>query len=281
MKGFFMKHIQKIISFVLLLSTQTTTPWSFTDTVSNASNNVTGWFSKQETQSSAKEYDLLEKAGTPTPITISNNSGNITVTTWNKKSIMVEAIKKGSEEQIKNNSFTVTIKDDAATIVATNKSADQKPGTIDFNLIIPRSSPLTIRTDTGSIHLHEGVNNSDIQTFSGSIRIENAAQNIIARAPEGTVTIEQQTMPDQGSFLVEAKGNITFVLPTHSNANLSAKTISGKIFSDLFVTIEPITTKLDKDAFKRMQREIKGTLGSGGIPMTLESTSGTIRILEV
>lgn len=272
-----MNLTKKIILLLTCICTQTITPRSLYETVSETASSAAGWFSKQESQTSAKEYEIPDKS----PISLTNHAGSITVTTWNKRAIMVEAIKKGSEEQINNTTFSVTIKDEGVTITTAAKQKDQREAAIDFNLIVPRSSLLNIRTESGSIHLHEGVNNSDVQTNAGSITIENAAQNVIARAPEGSITLEQRSLPKDGSFLLEAKGDIKVVMPEQSSANLSAKTITGKIFSDLFVTIEPITTRLDKDAYKRMQHEVRGTLGSGGIPMTLETMSGTIHIFEM
>lgn len=273
-------NIMNYLSYMLLVSFCCTTislfPWSFSESISNASSKVTTWFSKQETQSSTKEYDIPDQV----PIILTNHAGTITVTTWNKKAMMVEAIKKGTEDQIKTSTFSVHIQDNAITINTSSLVPDQKPAMIDFNLIIPKSSPLTIRLETGSLHFHEGVNMLDVQTNNGSIIIENATKSVIAHAPRGSIIIEQQILSSNGSFLLEAHDNITFILPKQSNINLSAKTISGKIYSNLFITLDQITTKLDKESYKRMQREVIGTIGNGGIPVTLESISGTIQIVE-
>ena len=248
--------------------------WSFSGMVSDATSSVSSYFSSKATEASSKEYAM----GIHTPITVTNNRGTIKVTTWNKPALMVEAVKYGSEADLKYTSFAVTIDQDSVTIT-TETHGKHKPAAIDYTLIIPRSAPLTVRNESGNIALYDTHANIDLQTLDGSIKIEQANKSIRAQAQHGHVTIEQQELHRDGSIFVEADRDISLILPENANALLNASAPHGKITSDIYVTLDPITTKLDKDSYKRLQHTVKGTMGAGGVPITLETERGSITIL--
>lgn len=249
--------------------------WSFSGIISDATQSISSYFSTQNTQSSSKEYVM----GLHTPITLNNQNGAIKVTSWNKPALMVEAIKRGSDEEIENTTFSVSVQEDMVTITTETLNDQQKTAAIDYTLIIPRTAPLNIRSNSGNITLYESNANIDLQTLRGSIKIENATKSIRAQAPRGEVTIEQPEFSRDGSIFVEAERNISLVLPENANALVHAHAPQGKIYSEIYVTLDPITTKLDKDAYKLLQHSIRGTMGAGGAPVTLESTRGSITIL--
>ncbi len=251
--------------------------WSLTDSISDAATNVSSWFSKQQTQTSSKEYAITLTS----PINISTN-GSVAVTTWNKPAIMVEATKKGSEEAIKTSKFNVTIKNDdekSVVIGAEQQSRDAQRATIDYVMIVPRTAPLTIRTESGNIRVQEHKADLDAQTLDGTITLEQTTKNVKAKAPRGSITAEQHELKDDASIFLEAERDITLVMPEDANANISAHTTNGKISSEIFITLDPMTTRLNKEAYKRMQQHVRGTTGAGGVPITLESIKGNITII--
>lgn len=264
---------KKAIITLVFLSPTPLFPWTFSGMISDASSSVASYF-KKEAHVSSKEYAI----GAHVPVTLTNHQGTIKVTTWNKPSLMVEATKYGSEEDLKHSSFAVTVKDDLVTIATAHNTTSTAPA-IDYTIIIPRTSPLTIRADSGNISVYESNANVDVQTLDGSIKIEQATKSIRAHAPHGEVIIEQQDLHRDGSIFVEAGRNISLIIPENANATLQAKAPSGKINSDIYITLDPITTKLDKDTHKRLLHSIKGSMGAGGIPVTLETTHGSINIL--
>lgn len=270
-----MNAIQKkaFVTLAFLLPTSLF-PWTFSGMISDATSSVSSYFNTKEAESSSKEYAM----GLHTPITLTNHSGSIKVTSWNKPALMVEAVKHGSEEERKYTSFAVTIQDDNVTIT-TETNEKHKPAKIDYTLIIPRTAALTVRAESGNISLYDSHANIDLQTRDGSIKIEQATKSIRAQAHHGHVTIEEQELNREGSIFVEADRDISLIIPENGNAMLNANAPHGKITSDVYVTIDPITTKLDKDAYKRLQHSIKGTMGAGGVPITLESARGSITIL--
>ena len=81
-------------------------------------------------------------------------------------------------------------------------------------------------------------------------------------------------------LILEAYSNITLSLPTETEADIHAKTHSGVITSDHYLTLKPLTTKLNQQAWSNIKKEINALLGGGGSQINMLSTTGNIRILE-
>lgn len=267
----------KKIICTCLFTISSLTAWSLNEIASDASETISGWFSKQEKSTSSKEYAVKENYS----LSITNQKGSISITTWNKPLLMVEATKRGTEQEIKNAKFTVTVNDDEETVVITSESrmSNKKPVTIDYALIVPQKASLVIRTESGNIFTQETQGNLDLQTLTGSISIEQSSKTVHAKAPHGSITLEQRTVPADASIFLDAERDITLIMPENANTKIRASTVQGKVNSDIYITLDPITTKLDKDSYKNIQQHIRGTTGAGGAPITLESTRGTIQII--
>lgn len=253
--------------------------WSIGEVVSDTTSKVSSWFTKQQTQTSKKEYAIK----TTSPITLTNHRGSVKITTWNEPTIMVDATKRGTEEEIAHTKFMVSIGGDAektVTIATEPRGKEKKLAAIDYALMVPRSAPVTVRTDSGNISVQDHGANLDLQTLDGSIAIEQSAKNVKAKAPHGNITVEQNELKDDASIFLEAERDITLVMPEDANTSINAHTTHGKIISDtIYLTLDPITTKLNKESYKQMQQKVRGTTGAGGVPITLESIRGNITII--
>ena len=266
--------LKKIWFLSLCIITQTQA-WSLNEIAADTSETISSWFTKQQKQTSSKEYPIKKDSS----ITLINHNGSISITTWNKPILMVEATKRGSEQEINITSFSVTIEDSAVTIATHERTDGKKLAALDYALMIPRTASLTITTESGNITTQENQGDLILQALDGSISIEQSSKTVRAKAPNGSITLEQRTVPAESSIFLEADRDIILVIPENANTRINASTISGKISSDIFITLDQITTQLDKEAYKRMQKQVHGTTGAGGAPITLESTHGDIQII--
>jgi len=271
------KIIFQTITCICLITVSHLNSWSLNEIAADTSETISGWFTKEQKKTSSKEYPVKPECA----ITVTNHTGSISITTWNKPTLMVEATKRGSEQDINHAKFTVTVNDEDATVTINSESriSTKKSVAIDYALIVPQKASLIIRTELGNISTQETHGNLDLQTLSGSISIEQSSKTVHAKTPNGSITAEQRTVSADASIFLDAEYDITLIMPENANARISASTIQGKINSDIFITLDPLTTTLNKDAYKRMQQQIWGTTGAGGPPITLESTRGTIQII--
>lgn len=192
-------------------------------------------------------------------------------------------------------------------------------GTIDYQFIVPAHIKLNLHTETGNIRVHDVKGpvvaravNGDItigkiahmvsaQTIeSGSITIEKVQDNIKAVTNKGNIDIKDATKcvlanTQKGNITTccntiaakskiklnsDTSGAITLAMPTSANATVHGKTEHGRLTSDLDITMQPFTTKLNRQTRRDFERQVNGTIGTGDAEIQLSSNRGNIRIME-
>jgi hypothetical protein len=106
----------------------------------------------------------------------------------------------------------------------------------------------------------------DLQTGSGSIRLQNIAGELKARTGSGNIEAEGQQTGDWD--LNTGSGGIRVRLPESSKFNLMARTSSGSVSTDFPITVQGTVNK----------RELSGAVNGGGPRLELHTGSGSIHI---
>lgn len=266
--------------FLLLFITTPLHCWSIKESVqetyNTVSSNVTSWFERTKKEIVSKEYPVEENSR----ITITNKTGAITITTWKKNSVMIETNKKGREKELPNTIIAIGNQGPDVAIMTETRDGS-KPVTVDYKVIVPENAQLTIQTEYGAISTKDTKGDIHAQTLSGNITIMNSSGSVSAKTPKGSIKLEQITLDSDESIFLEAYRNIELILSQDIDASLNAKTLSGIITSDIYITLNSITTKLSRVAWKRIKQDIRGIIGAGGSPITLDTTKGNIAILEL
>ncbi len=240
--------------------------------------NIGTIWQKTEQEQIVKEYDVEPHC----TITLSNNTGSCHVKHWNQPKIRIEAVKKGSSQDLKNTTLSCSAKGTDASII-TRVATDQKPAQVTYTLTLPEDATLRITQAQGPVKVKGITGDIDISLEEGSIEITDSEKTVTAKTGLGDIIVHQKKFDDPYSiFLQSHRGNITLHLPSETKATLQAKTHAGSILSDHLVTLAPLSLKLNKDEWERLKKNIEGTLGGlkGGAPITLEATKGTIRLKE-
>ena len=252
--------------------------------------------------------------------TLQNKRGNITISTDNsQKTIFLKAIKKAYkpedlskltfQQKTNGQEFIIEITYDAATI----------DGSIDFEIIIPSQLALNVSTEEGSVTIkntnaparistakgtievinahnsvdaithekgsitfHKPSGRIKAQTNSGNIFIHDAQSTVIADTHYGSIEMYAKEVPSTSTInLTTISGSIMLHLPPDVNADLKAYTKHGMITSDHFITLKPQTTQLNRQAWKRLQKQINGIIGTGEAQIKLSSVRSDIKLLEI
>lgn len=267
--------VKKIYFFLILciLKTPIVEAFSFSNAFTKTKKNIGTLLERAQNIVIIDEYPAHKNEN----IILKNHTGSITVSTWNQDKIMLEANKHGKEHELPNT--TVSVKQaKKTTTIKTTSNTKSNPLPTDYTLIIPQHSCLTITNSNGPLHVKDTYGALNLETLSGSIKLENIQGSVHSQAPKGSITLELASLPQENSIFLEARKALTVKLTPSINANLNAKTSTGTITSDVYITLDPITTKLNKAAWKRMKKTVEGTIGSGGAPITLDSLYGTIHI---
>ena len=192
-------------------------------------------------------------------------------------------------------------------------------GCVDYELIVPAQTKLQLNTDNGSIKVNDAKGeivattlNGDIEIHntsntitaqtedSGAITIVNAQGNIKATTNKGNITIQEARksiiattqngniitdcaqVPSTSRIVLnaESSGAIDLKLPSSVNASVHGKTNKGRLTSDHFITLKPLTTQLTRQTRRELEKQVDGILGTGEADIRIMSKNGNIRILE-
>jgi DUF4097 and DUF4098 domain-containing protein YvlB len=252
-------------------------------------------------------------------LTIKNKSGNVTVKTdATHNRIFLKATKKAYEkEDLPLLTFNCAVQGQEI-IIETKYDEQLIDGAIDFELLVPNTLAINAHTNEGAIkvcqsyspvrastqkgpieiiHAHNSVNavthqkgaitiyqpegRVAAQTNNGTITIHDAQSSVVANTNYGSIEFFAKEIPSTSAIkLATNSGSIVLHLPPDVNADLQASTKYGMITSDHYITLKPHTTQLNRTAWKRIQREVEGTLGSGEAQITVSSVRSDIKLLE-
>lgn len=253
-------------------------------------------------------------------MTVTNKCGNITIKTDpHQDKIFLKVIKRAYEkEDLAKLTFNFALQGQEV-VLQSNYDEQLIDGALDFELIVPQKLAMNVQANDGALKIcqshgavrattqkgaieifnaHGSVDASTQQkgaiTFhhperpikahahNGSITIHDAQSSVIASTDYGSIELFAKEIPSTSSIkLTSNSGSIVLHLPPDVNADLQASTKYGMITSDHYITLKPHTTQLNRTAWRRIQREIEGTLGSGEAQITLSSVKSDIRLVEV
>jgi len=129
--------------------------------------------------------------------------------------------------------------------------------------------PVSVRQPTGEI---------DLQWVQGDIRIKSTSAKINIRQENGSLDLSSSTgsiavqtnLDSEQDFFVETQsGNIELSVPQSASGTLDIRSQAGNIRTDVPVTITAMS-----------KRQLRGAFGSGGVKISLVSTSGDVTVAQ-
>ncbi len=235
------------------------------------------WWKTKEEEVVTHEHKLSPGAH----ISIENNNGPITISTWNKNSIMLEATKSGSEQSVKNTKIDLTYTAKGLSIKTVGLKPD-KTCTISFAIIVPVDAHLdSIKTEQGNITVKNSATPLSLSSNYGDLTVIDAQSSINAHTKYGQITISttSELKDDNKVLAFTERGAITMHVPEKTNAHLYATTLRGSVSTEQPITLDPRTTPINTKAIAQIKRDVQGSLGSGqGPTFKLHTNKGNIKL---
>ena len=196
----------------------------------------------------------------PAACVITQLDGPVTVQGWDKPLIEYTLVQKGTKDALENTQVTLNKQTGSCTISAKNTAKGVAQTTLHAQ--VPHTCAVTI------------------QSHRGDVVTKQLARTQSIHADYGDVNVVLSTFTPESSLFVHTQhGSITVQAPKKIQAQVAASTRKGKVTSDIFVTLKPHTTLLNKEFWQRIKQEVGGMLGDGGAPITLEADYGDIKLL--
>jgi len=229
-------------------------------------------------------------AGSQTALTVTNVSGPIRVAGWDGETVRVRYVKQARTDADLQD-FRIEVRSDAETVtvrpVYEPAGGIGRFGSVDFEVSVPRRiARVTLHDVSGPIVVDElpGVVMKELSTVSGAIT-SSGDGDLTAKTTSGAVAFDfsgdeleastvsgriegtVRSLGPKGADIRTVSGRVSLDAPPALNAELDLRSVSGSITCDFPVTIREQT-----------RNRLKGTVGSGGIPVSVSTTSGSIRI---
>lgn len=211
---------------------------------------------------------------------ITNTQGSISIKPWKKSELMVEVVKKGSENDIAHTTVTTEYTAKGAKIVTTHTTSKNKC-CVDYTILIPHDAIISLaHTNQGNIKIAHCSQPIKIETNRGNIICENNTHNIQAQTQYGTINIAAKNLNEKQTIIaVSKRGNIVFKLPKNTAANIYAQTPRGKITSEHPITLASRTTPINQKTIANLRKDITGFIShKESAIIKAHTSSGNIKL---
>jgi len=195
-------------------------------------------------------------------------------------------------------------------------STEKQHCTVHINAIIPEQLQVYALCNKGSIHINNNKNASWLETANGNICVKEANgkvrgivhqkgsievadcnkelyvttqkgpinlsginNSINAQTQNGKININCYSLPKDGFLSAHSKsGEVAICLPKLASANINAHSEKGSCLSERLITLNSITTQLNKLAWNNFKKSMSGIIGNGETTIRLSSVNSNVRI---
>lgn len=248
----------------------------------------------------------------PASVNVSVNHGEITVSGYNGKTILVEAkvnadyneakllekvkekLKEMKKEKSKNTEGMHLIKNNTTglSVEEENNVVDVKVSffskKVDVNVKVPYKTSLKLKGfQAGNIKVENVDGELDVTHHNGPITLNNVSGTVVAHTFNGdlTVSFDRVNLNKPMSFST-FNGDIDVTFPKNVKFNLKMKSDQGEIYSDFKLEMraapsqEKKTERKDGKYVIKFDKTLYGLLNGGGEEVQFKTFNGNIFIRE-
>lgn len=212
-------------------------------------------------------------------VELDNINGPVHISSWDRNEVKVDAVKYAdSKEQLDAAKIEVESGKEYVSIKTRypdhdhtwNRGSHNNPASVEYTLTVPR----TVRLD--EINLINGA--LDIRGMSDEVRAscingQLEAHDLAGRAQLSTVNgrlvANFNQLAGQSVELESVNGSVDLTIPSDSNAEVEASTISGGIENDFGLHV---------NHHRFVGHDLKGEIGNGGTHIKLSDVNGRVEI---
>ena len=212
-------------------------------------------------------------------VNVSNVNGSITVEAWDRNEVKIEYTKiADSKERLADVQVKIDARPDsfsAETDYGDSKGRDRwRNGgklVVEIRMMVPRGAVLNeIETVNGSVSVSNFTNITKISAVNGSVTATNLRGTAKLSTVNGEVTADFDRLESGSKISLETvNGRVNLVIPSDSNATVKADSLNGNISNDFGLPVRK---------GKYVGRDLYGKIGTGEIPIRLESVNGGLSV---
>lgn len=237
-----------------------------------------GGLGETRTEKFAQTYEL----GGIERVRLQNVNGAVTITTWDRPHLRVEAVKRAkggrAEQALRDTRIRVSKQGPVIaveTILPKQEKlfgftwGDRKGAEVTYEVHLPAAMPVEIETVNGRIVAEGRAASLSLNTVNGSVRVEAHDAPLSVSTVNGSVEVAFLGAMKPAE-LETVNGSVTVACSKESSIRYQLETVNGRIRSDFAgLTVEG----------KWGPKEARGSFNGGRDRLAVETVNGEVRLL--
>lgn len=200
------------------------------------------------------------------------SNGSIRVTGEQRRDIFVRAMIMATgrtEADARDIAKQVTVSTSGRIRATGPRTSGREGWWVGFRIQTPESANVELSSSNGSLSVSDVRGRMKLRTSNGSISLMEVGGDVTADTSNGsiTATLAGSKWDGAGLDLSTSNGSVRLNIPDGYNAQLSAGTSNGSINVGFPITMTG-----------RINRDIDTTLGSGGAPIRVRTSNGSVTL---
>jgi DUF4097 and DUF4098 domain-containing protein YvlB len=242
----------------------------------SGSGNGAGWSGRGVSAQESKSFTVN---GAPR-VNVSTFDGSVVVNGWDKSEVMYTATKRGDDDEgLKQ--VNIQTEQDGAGVSIIASSNDQRSGSAQLEVWVPRKATLHVSSDDGSLKLSGVSGDITLRTGDGSIEVNDGGGALQLNTGDGHIHVikfDGQLDARTGDGSIQLDGSFNALSARTGDGGISLTVPSGSNFTvetnaDNEVTNEGLSLSEDIAPSRRVKR---WRVGNGGKVFVLHTGDGQI-----
>jgi DUF4097 and DUF4098 domain-containing protein YvlB len=245
--------------------------------------------------SQAQDFRWSGSAAAGAEVSVSNITGNVTVTASTTGRVEVLGSKRGSgrgldriraDVQQTSRGIAICVLYDEGSTCDDNGSHSNSRGRnsndddwgnarMDLEVAVPMNLQVSASTVSGDVSVTGAQGDVRANTVSGDLKLDRLhARSVKANTVSGDLEVRVDEFTGQGDLSFNTvSGDLTLFVPRNFDADLSMSTVSGDVNSDFALTVGNMN---------RVRRgSVEARIGNGGRRLDVHTVSGNLRLRSI
>jgi len=212
-------------------------------------------------------------------IELDNINGDVRISSWDRNEVKVDAIKYAdTKERLDEAKIEVDSGKDYLSIRTKYPSHDNNwnwgsrnnPASVEYTLTVPRKARLDdIKLINGALNVTGVSGEVRASCINGRLEAHDLAGRAKLETINGRLDARFAQLAGQDVELGSVNGSLELTIPSDSNAEVQASTVSGSIGNDFGLRV---------NNHRYVGHDLRGELGTGGAHIRLSNVNGHIEI---
>lgn len=212
-------------------------------------------------------------------IELDNINGPVHISGWDRNEVKVDAIKYAdTKERLEEAKIEIDSGSDYLSIRTKypdhdntwNWGSHNNPASVEYTLTVPRNARLDeIKLINGALDVREVTGEVRASCINGKLEAHDLAGRAKLSTINGRLDATFAQLPAQDIDLNSVNGALELTIPSDSNAEVEASTVSGGIGNDFGLHV---------NNHRFVGHDLRGDIGKGGARIHLSDVNGHIEI---